>query len=151
MDNKNTDVIDDINGSSKKASGEDVNIIPRKINRAIKNGWQAGIVFFVLTLCLFVYQWIVFKTPLWDLIDVVIYLLLSYGIYRRSRTCAILMLLLYILSQAIAPKLYYIGNVKTEYHFNILLIVLIVCFSYGVVGTIEFHRWRKGKNSTIKK
>lgn len=151
MNSENTDVIDDVNDSSKGVSGAETNIIPKKINRAIKNGWQAGIVLFVLTLCLFVYQWIVFKTPLWDLIDVVIYLLLSYGVYRRSRTCAILMLLLYILSQAIAPKLYYIGNMKTEYHFNILLIVLIVCFSYGVVGTIEFHRWRKGKKFNDKK
>ena len=33
----------------------------------------------------------------------------------------------------------------------ILLIVLIVCFSYGVVGTVGFHRWRKGKSFNDKK
>lgn len=151
MNSENTDVIDDVNDSSKGVSGAETNIIPKKINRAIKNGWQAGIVIFVLTLCLFVYQWIVFKASWWDLADVAIYLLLSYGVYRRSRTCAILMLFLYILSQAIVPKISYIDNVNTEYHFNILLIILITGFSYGVVGTIEFHRWRKGKKFNDKK
>lgn len=55
------------------------------------------------------------------------------------------MLLFYIVSQAAAPKISYVGNVNAEYHFNIFLVVLLVGFSYGVVGTIGFHRWRKGK------
>lgn len=39
MDSENTDVIDDINDSSTGVSDADANIMPRKINRAIKNGW----------------------------------------------------------------------------------------------------------------
>lgn len=39
MDSENTDVIDDVNDSSKGVSGAEANIIPKKINRAIKNGW----------------------------------------------------------------------------------------------------------------
>ena len=75
------------------------------------------------------------------LIDVMLFAGLGWGIYRYSRICAVLALILYVAEQAY--------NVKNFETFNAVMAVLfIVFFAKGVRGTFAYQRFTAANASS---
>ncbi|PKE29569.1 hypothetical protein CWS43_16145 [Rahnella sp. AA] len=111
------------------------NIVSPSINRLIKNGWAAAVASALITVALDVYFWMSGVRAVlvyFNLIYVLVSCGLAYGIYRRSRVCAVLMLLLFVLDKVYAPVTYSSGNI-------VFFVMFMMFFSGGVVGTFWYH------------
>jgi hypothetical protein len=74
------------------------------IRRDIRNGWIAGVISGTVTLAVTLIS--IFAAPVmgfgpWELLDVALIFGLAFGISRRSRTCAILLLIYFLISKFI--------------------------------------------------
>lgn len=114
--------------------------VPEKILNMIKGAWIAALVSagitFVITLLA------IFGTPLlgfsgWELIDVAFVLGMAFGIYKKSRTCAVLMFIYFIISKVLL-------TISTGAILG-LPIALAFLFLYwqGVAGTFAYHKLKK--------
>lgn len=110
---------------------------PPAIARQIRQAWIAGLVSTAMTLGLTVAA--LAGKPLlgfsaWQLLDVGLLLGLSFGIYRRSRACAVAMLVYFAISK--------LEIFSAGVHASALLVSLIFFYFYamGIVGTFAWHR-----------
>jgi len=73
-----------------------------------------------------------------SLIDVVFIFSMAYGIYRKSRICAVLMFEYFLLSK--------IFNVSISTHINAGILIIGTIFLFflyqGITGTFAYHRCR---------
>lgn len=125
----------------------EVKPIPKPCNQLIKNAWSAALVSGLITVALDAYFWIdgVRSVLVYlNLIYVLVSCGLAYGIYRRSRICAVFMLLLFILDKAFAPMVYNSGSI-------VFFLLFIMCFSAGVVGTFWYHSGAESQEVSTKK
>ncbi|WP_196427062.1 tetratricopeptide repeat protein [Paenibacillus woosongensis] len=105
----------------------------------VDKGVAGGILFVLFTL----FQAFVF----WDLnfwygwhnyLNIIVPLILTCGVYKKSRTCAVLMLVYFVLSNL---YLFLFIELEDGPLFLILLsLVLIILFIDGVKGTFAYHR-----------
>ena len=114
--------------------------VPPEIAKKIKNGWVAGAVSVAFTVVLVVISLV--GTPLlgldaWAFLDVALMSGLSYGVFRKSRTCAIVLLLFFA-----ANKVIMWVEVGAASGLPLAL-VFIWFFCQGIVGTFQFHRWKR--------
>ncbi len=111
--------------------------IPEAVRKQIKSAWVAGCVSGVLTLgvtLVAISGTAILGLDAWSLFDVPLIFGLSYGIYRRSRACAVLMLLYFI-----ASKITFI--VQTGQANGILMAFVFAYFYWqGVVGTYAYRK-----------
>lgn len=113
--------------------------VPEAILKKVRTGWIAGVVSGVLTLAitLFVmsgHKFLFFNA--WSLVDVVLIFGLSFGIYRKSRVCAVLMLVYFV-----GSKIFIYSQIGLPTGGLIMPIVFFYCFVLGVQGTFLYHRW----------
>ncbi|AWV45479.1 hypothetical protein CD201_13305 [Hafnia alvei] len=121
--------------------------VPKYINRATKCGCWVSIFYAAIT-TIFVIVGIMSKGFTWRFLPhETIVILLTYGGYKRSRACVILLLIYFLVNQAMMLQSVPFYNC---YAINISLIALVFLFSYGIAGTIAFHQWKKRKNTTVK-
>ncbi|MES2297462.1 MAG: hypothetical protein V4582_10485 [Pseudomonadota bacterium] len=119
---------------------EDPIEIPATVLSSIKNAWIAGLVSATLTLAMTVYA--IYGTSVlgasaWNLIDVALILGFSFGIYKKSRTSAVLMLVYFAGSKALMMYQQGVGGGG-----GILGIVFVILYWKGVTGTFEYHQYR---------
>ena len=111
--------------------------IPDDINKKIRNAWIAGCISGGMTLLLALLaisgKSILFFSA-WELIDVALVFGLVFGIYRKSRTCAVLMLLYFI-----SAKIFIISQTGKPSGIPLAL-VFIYFYWQGVSGTFAYHR-----------
>ena len=109
--------------------------------RKIKGAWMAGLVSAGITL-LFVLISLgsgsaIMGINAWAFVDIGIFLGLAYGVYRRSRTCAVLLFLFFLLEKvAMFASARSMGSVP-------IAIIFIYLYGRGMVGTFQYHRERK--------
>ena len=111
-----------------------------RINRAlrkVKVAWVAAVVTGVVTLAATVVSVIgdqVNGVSGWNFIDVVLIFALAFGIYKKSRVCALVTLVYYVLGKitmwTVSPSL---GGLPAT-------ILFLYCFVQGVIGTFQYHR-----------
>lgn len=116
----------------------------KKAKKSIKNAWITGVISGAFTL-IFVLILTPFLPGMIDtayvLIAGAIILGLSYGIYRKSRACAIILLSFYALDKI----LFYIESGKTA---GILVtMIFIYYFAKGIEGTFAYHRLMREKEA----
>lgn len=114
--------------------------VPPEIARKIKNAWVAGCISAAITLAVTLIAMsgnAVLGFDAWSLLDVVFILAMTYGIFRKSRVCAVVMLVYFIVSKIIL--MLEAGKPSG------LLTALIFGYYYlqGVMGTLAFHQLRK--------
>ena len=73
----------------------------------------------------------------WNLSDVVLIFGLTFGIYKKSRTCAVVMLAYFLISKII------IISQTGSFNGSLLAIVFIYYYVYGVIGTFAYHKHLK--------
>ena len=119
--------------------------IPDKVLKRIRNGWVAGVVSVAITLVLTLIsvlgQTRAFGLDGYAFIDIAIMLGLSYGVYRKSRVCAVLMLAFFLLNKIIMWM-----NAGTP-NGVVMSLVFFWLFGQGVVGTFEYHKLMRARGA----
>jgi len=121
--------------------------MPERILKKIRHATIAGIVSGTLTLLFVLISMLIapiFKLTWSGLIDVVIILLLTYGLHRNSRASALLLLIYFIYA-----KIYFF-YIEPIYALSGLVtgMIFIYFFIQGTIGTFQYHEIRKGEAPT---
>jgi hypothetical protein len=107
--------------------------VPEDILKKIKNGFIAAMLSGVLTLVVTLYAMSSSAVPgfsSWNLVDVVLIFGLGFGIYKKSRTCAVLMFAYFVVSKIIMKN-----NASGFFVSMIFLYFYAMC----VLGTFQYH------------
>lgn len=114
--------------------------VPEDILKKIKAAWIAALVSAGITLVVVALSMSgkpLYNFDAWALLDVGLMLGLAFGIHRKSRTCAVLMLCYFIYSKVVLLAQ---GAPVTS-----LPVALMFLYFYwlGVVGTFKYHAFLK--------
>lgn len=107
--------------------------VPEAILKKIKNGFTAAMISGALTLLVTLYAIASSKMPgfsAWNLVDVALIFGLGFGIYKKSRTCALLMFVYFVVSKIIMKN-----NASGFFVAMIFLYFYAMC----VLGTFQYH------------
>jgi len=119
---------------------------PADVLKKIRNAWIAGLITASVTLLvtlLAVFGVVqLFGFDAWEFVDVVLILGLTYGIYRKSRVCAVFMVIYFVASKIML----FMQTGKP----NGIVVTLIFLYYYcqGVAGTFAYHRHTKDVGAT---
>jgi hypothetical protein len=120
--------------------------IPEDIRKKIKNAWVAAVISGSITLVVTLVAMSgtdILGFSAWELVDVGLIFLLAFGIYQRSRACAVAMLAYFVLSKIFIM-------VESGRPSGIpLAIVFIYFFWQGVSGTFAYHKLKSRKPAFV--
>lgn len=112
--------------------------VPADVLSKIRSAWIAAVVSGTITL-LFTLAAMAGHSVLGisaaNFVDVALIFGLAFGIYRKSRTCAVLMLVYFL-----ASKIYMIQQNGAAGAGGILGVVFLVFYAMGVMGTFQYHK-----------
>jgi serine/threonine-protein kinase len=114
--------------------------VPESVMQKIKGAWIAAVVSGCMTLVVTLValsgkSYLGFDA--WNSIDVLLIFGLAYGIYRKSRTCAVLMFVYFAISKIMLFA--QTGQVSGA----VFGLVFLYFYGRGVLGTFEYHKLRK--------
>ena len=119
---------------------QDPIIVPEEITKKIKSAWIAGLISTGLTMVFAIISLSgagIMGLDATAFVDVALMAVFTFGIYKNSRVCAVLMLLLFLANKIIMWM-------ETGTLSGIpLTLVLLWFYSQGVIGTIQYHRYLK--------
>jgi hypothetical protein len=78
----------------------------------------------------------------WQLVDVGFIAVLAYGIHKKSRVCALIMLLYFI-----ASKVYMVTQGGGKPTGVVVALIFLYYYGLGVQGTFQYHAWLKQQNT----
>jgi serine/threonine-protein kinase len=112
-----------------------------EIAKKIKGAWIAALVSAALTLVMILIAVGSGATFMginaWAFVDIGIILGLAYGVYRKSRTCAVLLFTFFLVEKiAMFASANRVGSVP-------IALAFIYLYGRGMVGTFQYHRERK--------
>ena len=111
--------------------------VPEDVRKQIKQAWAAGLVSAAITLLVTLLAMSGIKImsfSAWELIDVALILGLTYGIYRKSRACALLMLVYFLISKAL------LFAQDSKPNGIVMSLIFGYCYVQGVRGTFAYHK-----------
>ena len=116
--------------------------VPKKILQKIKNAWIAGIISITITLVLVSISLLATDISGIGLdysafLDITLMAIFTFGTYKKSRTCAILMLLLFAANKII------IWIDTGSVNALPLAMVFLWFYTQGVIGTFQYHSYLK--------
>jgi serine/threonine-protein kinase len=120
--------------------------VPLEILKKIKHAWVAGLVSGAITLLVTLLAVSGFKVlgfDAWEFLDVALILGLTYGIYRKSRVCALLMFLYFLASKI----LMFVQSGKPN--GIVMGIIFLYYFGQGVAGTFAYHKHVRRAGSSV--
>ena len=123
--------------------------IPEAILKKIRAGWIAALISAAVT---FILMLVFIRSgdlgdlfDIWSTFDVILILVLAFGIYKKSRIAATLMLLYFLLSKILII-------VETGRPSGLLLSVIFLYFYFqAMVGTFQYHKLIKSHVKADKK
>jgi hypothetical protein len=107
----------------------------RKAIRKIRYGFMAGLAYVLITLLIeyatasFLSQSGFYPT-LWRLFCLFILLVLVFGVFFKSRVCALLLLLFFITNT----------TAHSSWNHPLLPMIILFCLVQSVIGTVQFHK-----------
>lgn len=113
--------------------------MPQTVERDIRNGWIAAVVSGSVTLAftvLAIAGTSLYEFDAWGLADVGLVFAMAYGIYRRSRICALVLFLYFIQAKIL---LFAAGVSAASIP---LALVFLYYFGRAVLGTFRYHTLR---------
>ncbi|MBL8277757.1 MAG: hypothetical protein JNL93_13735 [Pelomonas sp.] len=121
------------------AVADPVPSIPPDIAKKIKSAWVAGCISGAVTLAVTLLAMAGTQTmgfSAWSLLDVALIFGLSFGIYKKSRTCAVVMLVYFVTSKIIL--------MMEARAASGLLVALVFGYFYvqGILGIFAFHKFK---------
>jgi len=120
--------------------------VPADILKKIRNAWIAALFSAGATLAITLLAMSGMKImgfSEWELLDVALILGLAIGIYFKSRTCAVLMLVYFV-----ASKIFIM--VESGKPTGALMAAVFIYFYWqGVAGTFAYHKFRKSQLAAV--
>lgn len=112
-------------------------MVPEEVLKKIRNAWVAAIVSAVITLLITLIAMSgteVMGFSAWQMMDVALVLGLAFGIYKKSRTCAVLTFVYFI-----ASKIMLMAESGAP---NGIFLAIVFGYLYwqGVSGTFSYHK-----------
>ncbi len=104
-----------------------------KANTLIKEAWIVGVVLGGFNLFASFFGW--YGSNLWNLIDVAIVFGLSFGIYKKSRTCALAMFIYLLIN-----KIMMLSEGTLQSSGFLWAILFGYAFFQGIRGTFAYHK-----------
>lgn len=112
-----------------------------KANRAIRDAWIAGIISAIINLVVSLGRF--GGQDIRGLVDVFLISGLTFGIYKKSRICALAMFVYFVINKVILISE---GNMPTNW--GIMWVILFgYIFFQGIRGTFVYHKIIKGKDN----
>lgn len=114
--------------------------VPEEILKKIKNAWIAGVISIAVTVVFTLISMSgtdILGLDAFAFIDVFLMTIFTFGIYKKSRICAVLMLLLFA-----ANKVIMWFNAGTVSGLPLALVFLWF-YIMGVIGTFQYHAFNK--------
>lgn len=114
--------------------------IPEDILKKIRGAWIAGLISVALTAVftlISIYGTDIMGLDAWAFVDVGLMAILTFGVYKKSRVSAVLLLALFI-----ANKLVFWVESGTISGLPVTL-VFIYFYGRGVMGTFQYHQLLK--------
>lgn len=116
------------------------NEVPDEILKKIKGAWVAGTVSGCLTLLTTLAS--VAGAPIagfnaWNFLDVVLIFGLAYGIFKKSRACAVSMFVYFVISKMLVFK------ATGQFSGAVMSIIFIYYYAQGMAGTFAYHKFAK--------
>ena len=115
-------------------------VVPDAVLKKIRHAWIACVITGVLTMILALISMngnALYGHSGMDAFDALFVFGMAFGISRKSRVCAVLMLLYFILSKYL---LYKASGQASGFLFGLVFLFFYV---QGVLGTFEYHKLRK--------
>lgn len=115
--------------------------VPAEILKKIKGAWVAGLISAAMTLLVTVLTISGSKVAgfnAWNFIDVVLILALAFGIFKKSRTCAVIMFAYFVIS-----KILIVMNTG-RFDGAVMAIAFLYFYAQGMAGTFAYHKHLKG-------
>ena len=110
--------------------------VPAEILKKIKGAWVAAVISGSVTAVFSLVGGMGLDS--WSLLDAAFIFGLAYGIYRKSRACAVLMLVYFIVSKVIL-------TLETGKAGGLLVgLIFLYYYARGVVGTFAYRKFIKG-------
>jgi hypothetical protein len=122
-------------------------LIPPEVLKKIKNAWVVGIVSGCMTLVatlIAMYGMSLLGLNAWNLLDAALIFGLAFGIYKKSRSCAVLMLIYFV-----ASKIIIIADTG-KFSSAFFSIIFIYFYVQGVIGTFTYHKRLKQNDGAMQ-
>jgi hypothetical protein len=119
----------------------DDSAVPEAVRKKIRNATVAGIVSGTITLLATVIAMLTkpeSNLAAWTLLDVALVFGLTFGIYRKSRVCAVAMVIYFAIS-----KIVVIPSISNPVSMGIALVVggaFIYLYVQGMLGAFAYHK-----------
>jgi serine/threonine-protein kinase len=114
--------------------------VPDEVLKKIKGAWVAGIISGVVTFLFTLAALNGAKAAgfnAWNFIDVVLIFGLAFGIYKKSRACAVSMMIYFVVSKILIV-------VETgSFGGSVMAIIFIYYYAQGISGTFAYHKLMK--------
>lgn len=111
--------------------------VPVEITRHIRNAFTAACISGTLTLAVTLFSMagtVILDADAWTLIDVALIFGLAYGIWRKSRVCAVLMLAYFLMSKILLV-------IQTgQFQGGLLALIFFYYYLRGAIATFAYHR-----------
>lgn len=112
-------------------------VIPEEIHKQIKQAWVAAVVSGCMTLVVVLIAMSgtkILNYSAWELIDVAFVFGMAFGIYKKSRACAVLMFIYFVVSKILLM-------IETGKPTGVVLAVVFIYFFWqGVIGTFAYRK-----------
>lgn len=119
--------------------------IPDDVLKKIKGAWVAAVISGCMTLLITLVA-LSGKSMLgfdaWNSIDVVLIFGMAYGIYRKSRTCAVLMFGYFAISKIM------LFTQTGQASGAVFGLIFLYFYGRGVVGTFQYHKLLKARDAS---
>ena len=118
--------------------------VPEETLKKIKHAWIAGLISIAITVILTLVSMSgtnILGLDATAFIDVFLMVIFTFGIYKNSRTCAVLMLLLFTANKVIMWQ-----EAGTASGLPLAL-VFFWFYTMGVVGTFQYHSFKNSKDA----
>jgi len=118
---------------------KDADIVLDKILKRIKSAWVAGIFSICITLILTLISLSgtnIMGLDAYAFVDIILMSIFTYGIYKKSRICALLMLAMFAANKIIMWQQSGIASGLP------LAIIFLWFYTQGVIGTFQYQSYR---------
>ncbi len=117
----------------------------KKTQKHIRNAWIAGIFSGTGAIIMLLTKNMPKEALYFAIVNVLLFYGLSFGVYKRSRACAIVIVVYYLFAKIILIITWSSEDVTNLIIFTSLAIAFLYFYSQGVRGTFVYHKLTKEK------
>ncbi len=132
--------------NARVAQGDTPATVPVGIGRMINSAWIAALVSAAITatyaLAAMSGTQLMKGISVMSFLDVFLFLGLAFGVSKKSRVCAVLLFLYFVLSKIVLFSLNRNLSGATLAYASVTTVIFLCLYGLGVIGTFRYHQLR---------